>query len=255
MISDKTDFTVMTMNLRFGLADDGDNSWDNRKDLFVKLLERYPSTFLGIQESNHFQTEFLISTLNTHHSIGWHNLSAQRWQSNLIFYHKTWQCLERRHFFLSNTPDVESKLPKSKWPRQCVIGLFQQGDFKLIAVNTHFDFEPLVQKRSAELILGFLSDFPKEYPVIITGDFNTSPGSIAYNFFMNSGFSEVFENEYTSTFHGFKGEDESGKHIDWILHRGGLHMKCNRVIRDSFSGRFPSDHYPVLAEFESSRIP
>ena len=109
-------FTVMTMNLRFGLADDGDNSWENRKQLFPLLFDLYPFTFLGVQESNHFQTEFFNRILDTHKAIGWHNRHKLRWQSNLIFYHNTWQCLEYRHCFLSETPDMESMLPGSKWP-------------------------------------------------------------------------------------------------------------------------------------------
>lgn len=248
-MSDRTAFKVMTLNLRFGLADDGENSWPYRKELFKKLFQKYHPTFIGVQESNHFQTEYLNSILNEHHSIGWHNRSREGWQNNLIFYHNSWHCLAKRHFFLSETPDIESRLKGSRWPRQCVIGLFQQADFRLIAVNTHFDFDASVQKRSAELIIGFLSDFPEQYPVVITGDFNTTPSTPAYNIFMESGFCEVCQDGYTSTFHNFTG-DEGGEHIDWILYRGGLTLRYKKVVRDSFSGRFPSDHYPVFARFD-----
>lgn len=252
-MSDRTHFTVMTMNLRFGLSDDGDNSWPNRKHLFSKIFHKYPATFIGMQESNHFQTEFLNQILDEHNFIGWHNRSCETWQNNILFYHKSWHCLENLHFFLSETPEVESKLSGSRWPRQCVIGLFEKDDFRIIVINTHFDFDGLVQKRSSELIMGFLSYFSQKYPVVITGDFNTIPGSPPYNIFMDNGFCEVFDNEYISTFHGFTGE-EGGDHIDWILYRGNLHLTCKKVIKDSFSGRFPSDHYPVLARFDYDNL-
>lgn len=251
-MSHEMEFKVMTMNIRFGLADDGENSWPFRRHFFAELFKRHPATFLGIQESNHFQTEYLNRLLDKYHGIGWHNPSHETWQSNLIFYQNTWKCIEHRHLFLSETPDTESKLPGSKWPRQCVMGLFEHGETRLIAANTHFDFDPSVQRKSAELVVNFLSGFPKAYPVVIMGDFNTSPESSAYTVFMENGFSEVLHDNYTSTFHGFKGGD-TGEHIDWILHRGPLTLKRAMVLKDSFSDRFPSDHYPVMASFTLSK--
>jgi len=244
----KNEFTVITMNLRFGLAEDGENSWQNRESLFAEVLKRYPANFLGIQESNHFQTRFLINNLCGHDVIGWHNPDKERWQSNLIFYHKSWACLRHRHHFISDTPDEESRLPGSKWPRQCVIGLFEKDSYRIIAANTHFDFDESVQEKSAALVMGFLSDFPQDCPVIITGDFNANPGGKADAVFRAGGFSEVFDGRHATTFHKFKGE-ETLEHIDWVLYRGNLKMIQRKIITDSFSGRYPSDHYPVLGRF------
>jgi endonuclease/exonuclease/phosphatase family metal-dependent hydrolase len=242
------DVTAMTMNLRFGLADDGDNSWQNRKQLCADVLKRYSPNFLGVQESNHFQTRFLIQTLMDHHFIGWHNLDNERWQSNLIFYHNTWKCLKSRHYFLSPTPDVESALPGSKWPRQCVIGLFQRAFYTIIVANTHFDFAESVQQKSAALVIRFLSEFPNDCPVIITGDFNSNPGSKAHDCFYTNGFCEVFDNQHSTTFHNFTGKT-TGDHIDWILYRGNIKIVQKKIITDAFFGRYLSDHYPVMAGF------
>ncbi len=248
MAVEKFDFTAMTMNLRFGLADDGDNSWPNRKQVCAELLRRYPSTFLGIQESNHFQTRFLIQNLRAHHFIGWHNPSKERWQSNLIFYHNTWECLKSKHYFLTDTPGIESKMPGSKWPRQCVIGLFRKASYKVIIANTHFDFEESVQKKSVALVIRFLSEFPGDCPVIITGDFNSNPDGKAHALFRAKGFCEAFDNQHSTTFHNFTGK-ETRDHIDWILYRGHLKLIQKKIITDSVSGRYPSDHYPVMAAF------
>jgi len=224
----ENDYSVMTLNLRFGLADDGENSWENRKHLWPEIFKRYPADFLGIQESNHFQTEFLIRNLSDHHFIGWHNPSKERWQSNLIFYHKTWECLKNNHYFLSPTPDIESKMPGSKWPRQCVIGLFQNASSRIIIANTHFDFTESVQEKSAALVIKFLSEFPKDCPVIITGDFNSNPGSKAHKVFQANGFAEVFDDHPSTTFHKFIGE-ASRKHIDWILYRGNIKIIHKKI--------------------------
>ncbi len=254
MRQDKTRVIVMTMNLRFGLARDGENGWQHRKPLVAELLKKYPSDFFCFQEANHFQADFLIRTLPGYQVLGQHNKTIDWWQSNLIFFCPPWQCLEQKHYFLSDTPDVTSKLPGSKWPRQCVIGLFQKEKEKIIVVNTHFDFDLFVQEKTAELVMGFLSEFPAGLPRVILGDFNGNPGSPAHIFFKARGFDGVFDNEAVTTFHGFEGRD-TGKHIDWILCQGGLTPIFQQVITDSFSNRFPSDHYPVRAGFVRSDTP
>jgi endonuclease/exonuclease/phosphatase family metal-dependent hydrolase len=248
MEQDKAQMTIMTMNLRFGLARDGENGWRHRKFLVDRLLKNYSADFLGFQEANHFQADFLIHALPGFKVMGQHNQSIDWWQSNLIFFHRSWQCLEQRHYFLSDTPGVTSKLAGSKWPRQCVIGLFQKEKYQILVVNTHFDFESSVQEKSAGLVMDFLSEFSADLPVVIMGDFNSNPGSPAHTRFKTRGFDGVFDNETTTTFHGFEGKD-TGKQLDWILHRGGLIPVFQQVVTDSFSNRFPSDHYPVRAGF------
>ena len=243
----ENEFSVMTMNLRFGLAEDGENSWQKREALFAEVLKRYPASFIGIQESNHFQTRFLIKNLYDHDFIGWHNPEKERWQSNLIFYHKSWICLRHRHHFISDTPDVESRLPGSKWPRQCVIGLFEKDSHRIVMADMHFDFDESVQEKSAGLVIEFLSAFPQDCPVIITGDFNANPGGKADAVFRTQGFAEVFDKAHATTFHKFRGE-ETLEHIDWILYRG-MELNQRKIITDSFSGRYPSDHYPVMGWF------
>jgi len=253
MKQDKTQMIIMTMNLRFGLARDGENGWQHRKHLMAELLEKHRSDFLGFQEVNHFQADFLTRILSGYQVIGQHNQRIDEWQSNLIFFHRSWNCLEQKHYFLTDTPDVTSKLAGSKWPRQCVIGLFQRENRQIIVANTHFDFDPVVQEKSAGLVINFLSEFPLGLPLVIVGDFNANPGSPAHVVFKTQGFDTVFDpgcdQKITTTFHGFEGRD-TGKQIDWILYKGGLVKVSQQVVTDSFSNRFPSDHYPVRAGFD-----
>ncbi len=256
MKQDKTRITIMTMNLRFGLAPDGENGWQYRKPLVAEVLKKYSADFLGFQEANHFQADFLSRALPGYQVLGQHNKALDWWQSNLIVFHRSWKCLEQKHYFLSDTPDVTSKLAGSKWPRQCVIGLFQRENDQIIVANTHFDFDPIVQEKSAGLVMNFLSEFTTGLPVVIVGDFNANPGSPAHVLFKTQGFDMVFDpvldpvldQGITTTFHGFGGRDK-GEQIDWILYKGGLTSVSQQVVTDSFSNRFPSDHYPVRAGF------
>lgn len=240
-------FTIMSFNLRFALANDGENSWEKRSGIVSRVLKRDLPDFLGVQEANHIQARFLADNFTSHRHIGWHHRSEKRWQSNMIFYHHSWRCTDDYHWFLSETPETKSIMKGAKWPRQCVIGRFEKQGKQLVVVNTHFDFDQMVQEKSAKLILELLKQFPFDLPVVITGDFNADPQSPAWQIFLNNGFDEVCNGHYATTFHGFDGR-ASGRHIDWILFRNNIIRSAHKVIQYNEAGRYPSDHFPVWAK-------
>jgi endonuclease/exonuclease/phosphatase family metal-dependent hydrolase len=248
MKTDPASFSVMTMNLRFGLARDGENRWNNRKALVGAFLKPLKFDFIGFQEVNHFQADFLETTLKEYRHIGWYNRKLPWWQSNMIFFHKDWNCLGHRHQFISRFPDIPSKMTGSRWPRQCVVGWFENQGRSVLAANTHFDFNPAVQARSAGMVIAFVKRFPPGLPVVITGDFNAGHDSSAFHTFQAHGFREVFEAAPPGTFHGFTGKADS-RHIDWILYRGNIRPGTPRVMTFHKGTRYPSDHFPVAADF------
>ncbi|WP_020585690.1 hypothetical protein [Desulfobacter curvatus] len=50
MMTDRSSFSVMTINLRFGLARDKENVWDSRKGLVGILPVRNKGDFIGFKE-------------------------------------------------------------------------------------------------------------------------------------------------------------------------------------------------------------
>lgn len=250
-------FSVISLNLRFGLAKDGPNSWQNRKRCFPALFDKYRVDFFGIQEANDFQTDFLNKTLVGYNFIGKRNNSPPFWQNNIIFYKKTWTCIYQDHFFLSPTPAIPSRFRESLWPRQCTIGKFKRGERKLICINTHFDFDASVQVESAKIIMERLFSMPSDVPVILIGDFNAIPMSPCYNIFTGLDqklkskdfcFDNVFSKPFPGTHHGFTG-DRNGEHIDWILYCGKIAIKDSMTIHDKVNDFYPSDHFPLYAAF------
>lgn len=242
-------FSVMSLNLRFGLAEDGENAWQHRRKAYGPLFAATRPDFIGMQEANNFQTRYLARLLRDYRFVGVRNPSPPSWQNNLIFYRKPWRCLRHTHSFLSDTPRKVSQLAGSKWPRQCVIGEFARGQERVICVTTHFDFDEGVQAQSAALLLKFLGDFSGDLPQIITGDFNAPPESPAHGTFESGGFKDGFAGAHSSTFHGFTGTD-LGQHIDWILYKGELKVMGAEVIKRPFAGIYPSDHFPVVCRFQ-----
>ena len=79
-------FSTLTFNLRFGLADDGPNSWDHRKKALPALFKKYHPDFIGLQEANDFQIDYLAEILTGYEFIGKRSPAPPYWQNNVIFY-------------------------------------------------------------------------------------------------------------------------------------------------------------------------
>ncbi len=250
-------FSVLTLNLRFGLADDGANNWQYRKKGFEPFLEKYRTDFIGFQEANDFQIDFLHNILTEYNYIGKRSPSPSFWQNNVIFYQKNWRCIHYEHFFLSPTPSLPSRYRKSIWPRQCTVGMFKTERRQVICINTHLDFDVSVQVNSANLILGRLSHLPGNIPAILIGDFNAAPFSPCYNIFTTHDentatrknyFKNAFNKPFSGTHHGFTGNTD-GDPIDWILFRGKIILKNSKIIQDTYDNMYISDHFPLCAQF------
>jgi len=241
----------MTLNLRFGRADDGPNNWKFRKKCLSPLFSRFDPDFIGLQEVNDFQLRFLSRILPGYRFIGQRRPAPAFWQNNILFYRADWHCTFKKHFFLSPTPEVPSRFRNSRWPRQCTMGVFEGHGRQLAFVDTHLDFDTGVQLDSIRLILSRLSLVPPELPVILMGDFNASCSSPCYRLLTGSGddeghFEDVFGGTCSGTHHGFTGKG-NGRAIDWILFRGNLALIKAQVVRERFEGRYPSDHFPLVA--------
>ncbi|MBW1740819.1 MAG: endonuclease/exonuclease/phosphatase family protein [Deltaproteobacteria bacterium] len=246
--------SVLSLNLRFGLADDGPNAWDYRKESVVKLFKGQSPDLIATQEANHFQIDFLAENLSEYRYIGRRHPAPKFWQDNILFYRKTIVCQEDVHFFLSQTPHIPSRSFESRYPRQATLGLFHLNGEPLICIDTHFDFEAPAQMGAARVIKDHLSSYGDEIPTILMGDFNATPESLCYQWLTGKtlnglDFNETFKKPYPSTFHCFTGEPTGG-YIDWILYRKPLGLSACEVLQGPIDGIYPSDHFPVRAVFE-----
>lgn len=246
---------VFCLNLRFGLADDGPNSWRHRKACYPVLFDRYPCDIYGFQEANDFQIIYLQELLPDYDVIGWRSPAPGYWQNNIIFHHRSWECIDSQHFYLSATPDVPSKFARSRWPRQCTMGRFKKGKRQIAVINTHFDFEAEVQHKSALLILERLNLFTPSDSAVIMGDLNAGPGSSCLTELTSraAAFRNAAVGPIQGTHHGFTGIAE-GPPIDWILYRGNIALNDAAIVTEQFEGRYPSDHFPLTASLKPLAI-
>jgi endonuclease/exonuclease/phosphatase family metal-dependent hydrolase len=251
------ELSVMSLNLRFGLADDGPNGWNCRKQSVLKLFQEQHPDFIATQEANDFQIDFLDNNLSDYSYIGRHRPAPRFWQHNILFYRTAIVCAQQVHFFLSETPRIPSRSFGSQFPRQGTLGLFHVNSQALICLDTHFDFETPAQMGAARVIKKQLASFSGELPAIVMGDFNATPESKCYHWLTDKdvdgerglNLQETYRAPYPSTFHHFTGKPTGG-YIDWILYRGPLELKTCEVLQEPVDGIYPSDHYAVTAVFE-----
>jgi endonuclease/exonuclease/phosphatase family metal-dependent hydrolase len=251
------ELSILSLNLRFGLAEDGPNGWEYRKETVVELFRRQGPDFIATQEANHFQSDFLVQHLPDYRHIGRRDPAPRFWQDNILFYRRSIVCKEHLHFFLSETPFVPSRSFGSTFPRQATLGLFQVNDAPIACMDTHLDFKTPAQMGAARVMKAQLSRLSDKTPLILVGDFNATPLSPCYRWFTGKEvegerglhLKETFKEPYPSTFHGFTGRPSVG-YIDWILYGGPLRLKACQVLKDPVKGTYPSDHFPVRAVFE-----
>ncbi|MFT3894498.1 MAG: endonuclease/exonuclease/phosphatase family protein [Anaerolineales bacterium] len=175
---------IMTFNIRYGLADDGENRWDNRKRLVIERIKSFDPDIIGMQECrDDFQAKFVQSQLPEYEFYGVHRAHEGETaleMAPILFKRNVFQLKQKGYFWLSETPNVVgSKSWGAVLPRTTVWVEFihiDSGD-SLFFVNTHFDYEPSALLDSARVLKGWISQNVKDKPVIVTGDFNADKAS------------------------------------------------------------------------------
>ena len=61
---------VMTFNIRYGTAKDGDNHWDRRKDFLVDVIRQEAPDVLGLQEALHSQIAYILQAIPGYAMVG-----------------------------------------------------------------------------------------------------------------------------------------------------------------------------------------
>ena len=249
---------VMSFNIRLGVAKDGPNHWDKRRDLVVDTIREFGPDLLGTQETWHFQAAYLQEKLPDYGYVGWTRQAGKEGEHCGILYRKDrFEIRESGQFWLSETPAVKgSKSWDSSLPR--IVTWIEVRDLKsdgrtLRFLNTHFDHRgPQARLESAKM----LREEAKKHsdrPLIITGDFNCGDTSAPYKAlvegdFLLDAFRVVHPQKQPreGTFNGFRGTDD-GERIDWILHTKHFRPTAAEIVRTSADKRYPSDHFPVTA--------
>ena len=256
---------VMSFNIRYGAANDGDNSWPKRNHLVLETIEMFGPDLLGTQEVLEFQADFLKENLD---GYGFHGVGRNDGVSGgefvpVMYRLDRFELIDSGHFWLSENPDEPgSKSWDTSLTRMCswVILRDKKGDGRPFAfANAHFDHRgKQARLESAKLIRERAEGIEDEVPVIIVGDFNNGEDDAPYAALVKG--SESGGKPFVDSFRTIypkRGDQEGtmsqwrgnrlGRRIDWVIHSPKFVTLNATINHTNEDGRYPSDHYPVQA--------
>ncbi|MDQ0109009.1 endonuclease/exonuclease/phosphatase family metal-dependent hydrolase/lysophospholipase L1-like esterase [Chitinophaga terrae (ex Kim and Jung 2007)] len=255
-----TTMKVATFNLRLNIAYDSANAWPHRKEMVKDLIRYHGFDIFGVQEALIDQMHDL-DAMGTYAHVGvGRNDGKEGGEFSAIFYNKEkYELVKSGNFWLSPTPEIPSKGWDAAYIRICTWAHLTEKTTgkEFYFFNTHFDNEGVqARENAARMILEKIQQLTgNRVPVVITGDFNSSPETSAYGAIIKQ-FRDAKLVSKTppygpdSTFQDFKYHNwtkvvREGR-IDFVFVNDNIEVLNYAVLTDSRDLRFPSDHFPVV---------
>jgi endonuclease/exonuclease/phosphatase family metal-dependent hydrolase len=263
-------FRVMSFNVRRGDAGDGRNHWRHRREAAASAIRGEKPDIVGLQEALPFQLEYFQDVLE-----GYAVLGRGRDADSTGGEHVAIMVRESRFsidtaatFWFSETPEIAgSRHWGNRLPRICTwVRLTDRttGD-SLLCLNAHLDhLSRHSRRRSAHLLLRRAHELAGGAAVIVTGDFNAGEGSRCVGLITGMSRAPGLDTasvlppmvdtyriakpsrRLAGTHHWFRGF-RLGPKIDYIFAPSSARVHDARIVRRVFDGRYPSDHFPVVA--------
>lgn len=258
---------VMSYNIRYGTAPDGENHWNRRKEFLVATIRQFDPDLLGTQETLAFQRDFLAQQLPEYAVLAAGREDGKdRGEMVAVYWRKSrFELVDAGHFWLSETPEVpgsrswDAALPRLvTWVK--LRDREQPEKRPILWMNAHFDHRgETAREQSAHLLRRKLKELGEACSLIVTGDFNAGESSKPYEIVFGrpdgekSPLVDTYRLVYPErradegTFCGFRAEQTSGPRIDWIGCSRDFTVLRAGIDRTARDGRTPSDHFAVFA--------
>jgi endonuclease/exonuclease/phosphatase family metal-dependent hydrolase len=274
---------ILSINVRLSTANDGENSWSNRKDFLTDVIAEGSYDFVGSQETvvdprpEYNQVDYIISKMPSYGSL-WlsREKTPEKGEAMLILWKKErWKIDEKDQgtFWLSDTPDIPGSKtdPQAGCPRCVTFGLFhelkngKETGYKIYVYNTHYDhLSEEARQRGAKLLMERISVRKDlETPIVAMGDLNCGEKSPAIRYMQGNPMVldgtemkppcvliDTFraanpDATEVGTFNNFK--SPSQEKIDYIFVSSPLKTVSSKIIRTQRNNRYPTDHFPIEA--------
>lgn len=255
--------TVMSFNIRYGTAKDGENEWAARREMLFDVVRTANADLIGLQEALDFQIDEIIAAVPTYAVVGvGRDDGAEKGEySAILFRRDRFHVAEAGTFWLSDTPSViASKSWGNNITRICSWARFIDRDGRgFYHYNLHLDHQSQPSReRSTVLLRGRIDTRSIPEPVIVTGDFNVgeaNPALATLTLAAGRGAPPLVDTfrvlhadvKDAGTFSGFKFGNHGTDKIDYVLVQPGTEVMAAEIVRSSRDNRYPSDHFPVTA--------
>lgn len=251
--------TAMTYNIRYASPNDGDNTWDKRRDELGQLVQYYRPAVMGTQEGLHHQLLDMDARLPQYARIGVGRADGKTGGEYAAIYYDTTRltALTSATFWLSESQDTASVGWDAAMERVATYGLFYDHaqHRHLWVMNAHFDHIGVIARtQSARLLLEKLAAVNTlHFPVIVMGDFNSEPDTEAIRWLdaqLDDALAISPQPLYgpIGTFTGFDKALVPDRRIDYIFTKGFGVQRYRHIDDRRRDGFFVSDHLPVVAE-------
>jgi endonuclease/exonuclease/phosphatase family metal-dependent hydrolase len=259
------DIRVMTFNIRNGLAKDGENHWDLRRDFVSDVIREYAPDVLGLQEAFRFQLDELNKSLPEYGELGTGRDGGTAGEYSAILYRKDrFDVEESGTFWLSETPSE----PSAHWGNTCRrvctwARLAEKSSARSLYIyNTHMDHQSQPSReKGARLIMKHIQERTHQVPFVLMGDLNVGEDNPVVEYLKGiskdtdvspipvvDSFRILYPDEKAvGTYNRFNGYSDGSK-IDYIFVTPGTRTLEAGIVRTNREGRYPSDHYPVTAQ-------
>lgn len=253
-----TAIKVMSFNIRYGTAKDGDNHWDLRKALLVDVIRAENPDVIGVQEALYDQLRYIVDAQPSLDMVGvGRDDGVRAGEYAAILYKRTALALSRTDtFWFSDTPGV---VGSTSWgnriTRICTWAQFTTPDGRPLDVyNVHLDHQSQPSReRSVALLRARVEARDPKAPAIVMGDFNAGEANPAIVAMREGGvFRDTFRTVHpdaspVGTFTGFTFGQVRGDKIDHVFVTDGWDVVDAAIVRTDRGQRYPSDHFPVTA--------
>ena len=254
---------VMSFNIRYGTANDGQNRWENRREMLFALLRAENADLIGVQEALYPQIQEILAAVPGYAvaGVGRDDGRTKGEFSAILFRTNRFTLSDAGTFWFSDTPEV---VASTSWgnsiTRICSWARLIDRDGRAFwHYNVHLDHQSQPSReRSTELLARRIAERNSHgEPAIVTGDLNVGETNAALMALVGSPsapgpFVDTFrvlhpDAKEVGTFTGFDATRISGDKIDYIFVPRGTEVISAGIVRTSTAGRLPSDHFPVTA--------
>lgn len=236
-------YTVMSFNLLVAKESEPD-----RFNAALTQINAADPDILGVQECSVLWYDFLCQKLGDRYNVvgELNHTSTQKWR-NAIFYKKDkFELLETKTQWLSANPSNASRLTGETQYRILTYAVLK--DVKTGATfahcNTHMTIIEEVRESQFRVLVKLLEKL--DYPIVMTGDFNTRENSQYYQKITNFGLYSA----HVMTSANDPAHTVSSSTIDFcFVDPAHMGVVRHEVIEETVNGVEPSDHNAVVVKF------
>jgi endonuclease/exonuclease/phosphatase family metal-dependent hydrolase len=252
---------IATFNIRYANQSDTGNLWVNRAPVVANLIRFHDFDVFGIQEGLKHQLDDMSMALPqyTRYGVG-RDDGKEGGEHSAIYYLKDkYTLVDKGDFWLSETPDQ----PGKGWDATCcnrICSWVYLKDIKtkkmFYVFNVHFDHQgKLARIESGKLMIQKIKEIAGNKPVVLTGDFNGDRDSEWYKTIASS---DILQDAYSKVKYPYQNNSSSNgfrtprgmRVIDHIFMSKQFAVKKWGILTDTYFGKFPSDHFPVVTVLE-----